>query len=282
VVRLNKPPITPAPIRKNSPVENSVYKYNASDDGLAEYLKCFTSRNGDGSGDHEENFLSCLKLVAYCKSGCEFLDVGSGHGRIVDIIRPYAAHVVALEPDTERFRSCRNGFLGVHNVDVHNTVSSEYRVANPEKKFDVITLSMVQQHISTRQSQDILEDIRDLLAPDGLAIISTTHFFDERFLYQGRFVPVSMNEFDRYAEDTSNQAWGIPVRMFSKKSFHHAILRASLKVIMWNQFSYLRPEKVEAFANQYSVPADAIRDIGYSQFAVVKSASSSNPAAHNS
>ncbi len=257
-------------------MKNSAYKYNASDDGLDEYIRRFTSRNGDGSGDSEENFLSCLKLVACCKSGREFLDIGTGLGRIVDIIRPFAKHVVALEPDAERFQSCQNGFAFHHNVEAHNIVSSEYRAANPGKKFDLVTLSMVLQHVSTGQSQGILEDIRDLLAPNGVAVISTTHFFEERFLFQNSFVPVGLNEFDRYAEDSSSQKRGIPVRMFSKQSFQDALERASLEVIVWNQFSYVRPEQIEFFTKQYNVPADAIRDVAYSQFAVVRKGSGSD------
>lgn len=253
------------------------YKYNTSDDGLAEDFKNFTSRHGDGSGDSEEDFLSCLKLVACCKQGGTFLDIGSGFGRIVEIIRPYARHVVALEPDAERFRYCRDIHAGRPNIEVHRAVSAGYRAENPGRTFDVITFSMVMQHVSTRQAQDILQNISTLLAPDGLAVIGTTHFFDERFVYETRHVPVSAGEFDLYAADIAHQEWGIPVRLFSKESFLAALADASLEVVLWKQFCYVRPEAVKTFAGRYEVPADAIRDTGTSQFAVVRKASRSGP-----
>jgi SAM-dependent methyltransferase len=250
-------------------VNEPSYKYNASDEGLRAFNSSFTSRNGDGTDDPEENFFSILKLAACCKSGGNFLDVGSGHGRIVDIVLPYAGHVVALEPDVDRFQSCRNAFTGNSTVDVQNVVSSEYKAANPGKRFDLITLSMVQQHISTRQSRELLDDVRDLLAPRGIAVIATTHLRDETFLYSGRSVPVTVDEFDRYAENPACQDWGIPVRMFSKKSFHEAVQRAALEIIVWNQFSYVRSDRMEAIAALYGVKQDAIHDVGTSQFVAV-------------
>jgi hypothetical protein len=58
--------------------------------------------------------------------------------------------------------------------------------------------------------------------------------------------------------------------MFSKSSFCREIERASLEIILWHQFSYFRPEALALFAHRFGVPADAIRDTGISQFAIVK------------
>jgi ubiquinone/menaquinone biosynthesis C-methylase UbiE len=246
------------------------YKYNFTDDQLGDLMKSFTSRNGDGTGDIEENYQSCLRLVGNCKTDQNYLDVGSGSGRIIEIMRPNAKRMTGLEPDIERFKSCRDNYLNCENVQIFNSTTSEYNDAFPNERFDVIIVSMVLQHVSTTTCGQILRDVQKLLAPNGVGIVATTHFFDERFLYQFDTNPKSSDEFDRYAENCSDQEWGIPVRMFSKGSFYREIEQAALEVIVWNQFCYFRPEKLAHFAPLYHVPADAIRDTAISQFAVVR------------
>jgi 2-polyprenyl-3-methyl-5-hydroxy-6-metoxy-1,4-benzoquinol methylase len=246
------------------------YKYNFSHDQLVDFSKAFTSRNGDGTGDIEEDYFSCLKLVANCKTDQDYLDVGSGFGRIIDILEPNAKRIIGLEPDIDLFKCCRDRYLGCENIEIFNSTTSEYRRACPDKRFDVIVVSMVLQHVSTTTCGQILCDVDKLLAPNGVGIVATTHFFDERFVYQRDTKPKSSVEFDRYAENCSDQEWGLPVRMFSKGSFYREIERAALEVITWYQCSYLRPEKLADFARLYDLPTDPLRDSGISQFAVVR------------
>jgi ubiquinone/menaquinone biosynthesis C-methylase UbiE len=246
------------------------YKYNFDDDQLVNLAKTFTSRHGDGTGDSEEDYLSCLKLVANCKTDQIYLDVGSGFGRIIDILQPNAKRIIGLEPDIERFKFCRDRYFDRENIQLFNLTTSDYSRAFPDQRFDVIVVSMVLQHVSTTTCGQILRDVHELLAPNGVGIVATTNFFDERFVYQLSTKPRTSAEFDRYAENSSDQQWGIPVRMFSKGSFYREIERASLQVITWNQCSYLRPEKLADFARLYDLPADSLRDTGISQFAVVR------------
>src|SRR5262249_11789999 len=79
-------------------------------------------------------------------------------------------------------------------------------------------------------------------------------------------------EFDLYASNSTEQDRGIPVRMFSKEALHREIDRAGLEVVDWQQFSYVRPEKVDGFASLYGVPADCVRDFGVSQYVAVRHA----------
>jgi ubiquinone/menaquinone biosynthesis C-methylase UbiE len=251
-------------------VTEQKYKYNFTDDQLADLMKSFTSRNGDGTGDIEENYQSCLKLVANCKTDQNYLDVGSGSGRIIEIMKHNAKRLIGLEPDIERFKSCRDSFRNCENIQIFNSTASEYNDAFPDERFDVIIVSMVLQHVPTTTCGQILRDVQKLLAPNGVGIVATTHFFDERFLYQFDANPKGSNEFDRYAENCLDQQWGIPVRMFSKGSFYRELEQAALEVVIWNQFSYFRAEKLDHFAHLYGVPTNAIRDTGISQFAVVR------------
>jgi SAM-dependent methyltransferase len=246
------------------------YTYHGNDDALASWTAMFTSRNGDGRGDHEENFLSAIKLAAACKSGGAFLDVGSGLGRIIDQVKPYAGRVTGLEPDHDRFTACKNGFAADKRIEILKTTSWDYVRSHPGRNFDFVTLSMVLQHVSTRACQQILSNVRELTAPDGVAIVSTTHLIEERFTYESDPAPHDVGEFDRYADRSESQDRGIPVRWFSKESFFREIEQAGLEVIVWQEFSYVRPENVPTIASLYGFTVDQVRDLGVSQYAVVR------------
>ena len=246
------------------------YTYNASDHGLSDWVLSFTSRIGDGTGDPEEEYLSLLKLIANCKPNAQYLDIGCGFGRIIDIVKHSVGRMVGLEPDPERFRACYKGHHDGDRISIVNSTSLEYKHAHPQDRFDIIVVSMVLQHVSTKICDQILRDVHDPLMPEGVAIIGTTQQEVERFTFESDSTPRNVEEFDRYAEDTANQEWGIPVRMFSKASFHRAIEQAGLHTIHWGQFSYFRPEKLAWWAARSGVSPEAIQDVGISQYAVVK------------
>ncbi len=250
--------------------QDQTYKYNASDEEISDYLRVFTSRIGDGTGDPEEEYLSLLKVIVACKANARYLDIGSGWGRIIDIVHPSAAVLVGLEPDPERFEHCFKTYHDGARTRIFNTSSLEFRTAYPQERFDVITLSMVLQHVATSVCDQILLDVRELLAPDGLAIIATTQQERERFIFQFDKTIQTVEAFDRYALASLDQPFGLPVRYFSKISFQQALERAGLQVVHWGQFSYIRPERLEGFAALSNTTPDAIRDVGDSQYAVVK------------
>ena len=246
------------------------YKYNLREKSLDDWNKQFTSRVGDGTGDIEEIYLSAMKIIATCKPGAKYLDIGCGFGRFVETVRHEAGMLVGLEPDFERFRYCYNQFNDGERVRIINSTSLEYKAKFPTDRFDIIIVSMVLQHISTDQCDQILRDVRDILTTQGLAIISTTHFFEERFLYGYNQIPQSVDEFNKYALDTDNQKWGIPVRMFSKESFLKSISEADLEIIHWCEFSYIRPESLFQYADMRNASVEAIQNVGISQYALVK------------
>jgi hypothetical protein len=75
--------------------------------------------------------------------------------------------------------------------------------------------------------------------------------------------------FNAYANNSAEQTAGIPVHQFSKDSFLAALDKANLKVVRWGQFSYIRPEKLQWFANMFGFSAQSHADVGTSQYAVV-------------
>lgn len=253
-------------------MSDQAYTYPGDDDALTSWNRMFTSRNGDGHDDPEENFLSAIRLVAACKAGGAFLDVGSGVGRIIDLVKPYAGSVVGLEPDKERYLGCKNGLAGDRRIEMFNARSWDYRQQHSGRRFDFITVSMVVQHISTGACRQILGDVRELLAANGSALISTTHFYEERFSYEADPSAHDIAEFDRYANQETSQDKGLPVRMFSRASLHREIEQAGLEVVVWQQFAYPRPERAREVAGFFAAPPEEVCDRGVSQYAVVRRA----------
>lgn len=248
------------------------YTYNATDDAISLWQKNFTSRMGDGSGDPEEDFLSCVSLISQIKPDTSWLEIGCGLGRMIELLKTGRNKVWALEPDVSRYEGCKDRFRNDSGVEVLNSTSGQFRQENPEMTFELILNSMVLQHVSTDVCDQILCDIHDLLSDDGIAIISTTQNCKEMFTFQNNIKNHSRREFDAYAKNPDSQPYGIPVRKFTRQSFSDCIERAGLRIILWRQFSYIRPDKVAWFAQQYVVNGELIENVGDSQYAIVKRA----------
>jgi SAM-dependent methyltransferase len=242
------------------------YQYNATDDGLQAFREIFTSRIGRLEPDAV--YVAMIKWLADNMPGARCLDIGCGLGRFIQIVKPAVGGIIAIEPDKLRFATCFESHNG-GNVSVLNTTSTDYKEEHPQDRFDIIVLSMVLQHVATGICDQILTDIRDMLADDGVAIIGTTQMLVERFAFQLEQSPHTVEEFDRYALDSAGQQFGIPVRYFSRESFSAAIDRAGLAIMQWGQFDFVRPARLSALANLLKVTEDEVREIGTSQYVIV-------------
>lgn len=250
----------------------SNYIYNASDDDLLLWNQNFTSRMGDGLGDPEEEFLELVKLIIRCRPGSRVLDIGCGLGRFVDLIGQHVGRMTCLEPDEARYRHCYRHHNNGVSVEVLHTTSGDYRRRQPEARFDLVLLSMVLQHVSTATCLELLDDMAHLLGPNGIGVIATTQQDIERFTYQSDPTVRSVAEFNEYCSSSEDQRYGIPVRQFSKASLLAAVAQSNLDIIRWGQFCYLKPEKVDWYANWMGSSPSAIENLGISQYAVVRRA----------
>lgn len=258
-------------------MEAQDYKYNIVNedtDGSA-WNQNFTSRIGDGTGNPEEEYFSLLSVIVNCKPNARFLDIGCGRGRIVRRVKDRVGSLVGLEPDCERCQICFIRHDDGDRIRIINATSQQYKIAHPKDRFDIIVASMVLQHVPTDVCQQILCNVHDLLSSDGVGVISTTQQDAERFIYQSNTTLRSVAEFDSYASNTARQQWGVPVRMFTKASFCDSIRLADLSIVHWGQFSYIRPKKLEWIGAHFGAPPEALKDLGTSQYAVVRRCSPS-------
>jgi hypothetical protein len=240
------------------------YRYNASDAGLEAWPS-------------EASYLAILKQMAINSPNARHLEVGCGMGRIVDIVKDTVGSLVGLEPDPERYLACYNEHHDGDRTRILNETLREYVEGHPGERFEIVTVSHVLQHVSRATCNQILCDVRHLLTPEGKAIIATTHGPMERFRYAQDNSSMTTGEFDIYAMDFANQRYGIPVRQFSKASFCQAVADAGLAIEEWDHFSFVRPEKTEWFADQLQVPQEFLREMGISQYVIVKRGNLSVP-----
>ena len=249
------------------------YQYNADDDLMHKWAMNFTNRMDDGSGDHEAAYLDMLNLLIALKRKGAMLDIGGGLGRVTEMALGKISEIVVLEPDFKRFEHCHRAFHDPPTTQVLNQLSSSYIHDNPEKRFDLVVLGMVIQHISTTACNNVIKDVARLLDPDGVAIISTTLVPEcaQGFSYSDtpQDAYISRDEFNRYAEQSQIQQHGIPVRRFTEAELKSEV-ESDFEVLQWTQFSYYRPEKIRWFAKTYKTRVRDLQDVGNSQFIVVR------------
>lgn len=252
----------------------SDYTYHFDDSAIDRFNEILENRLGDSSGPHEQEFFDTLNLLFAVNRDSSCLDVGAGVGRITSIAREAVAEVVALEPDESRWIECRRHFHQDGRCEVFCQTTSEYIQANPGKRFNLIVVSMVIQHLSTAATKGLMRDIAQLLEPNGTAIISTTHTVEaaKGFSFSGDpdRVYIDEDEFNAYASAPSSaQKCGLPVRRFSKQDLYEELKVVGLEVIYWRQISYYKPNGAKFFAKRLNLATNELMNVGNSQFAVV-------------
>ncbi len=250
------------------------YKYNSKDRDLRGFADNFVNRVGDGSGLHDRDYFDMIKMLLAMKREGSLLDIGAGVGRVTEFSRGIIAETIALEPDEIRWQACHKAYHQEPGCKVICQLTSEYMAENPGKTFDVVILGMVIQHMSTSSVRNLLAEVASLLKPDGVAIIFTTHSVDA-----GRGstyshprpdqIYISEEEFNRYADDHTDGSKGLPVHRFSKAEFLD-FLAPHFDTIYWRQTSYYHEDRVVNFENRLQLEPGTLKDVGNSQFAVVR------------
>ena len=113
-------------------------------------------------------------------SNKSWMDVGTGAGGILDLLKPYAERVVAVEPQQRSLDSLKN-----LNYEAYSSISDV-----PYNEFDVITLFHVFEHLT--DPLDLLMTAYDKLKVGGKIIIEVPHAND--FL----FSQLELEEFKKF------------------------------------------------------------------------------------
>ena len=249
------------------------YVYRDNEATMPTLSAMLTSREGDETGDHEENYLRTINLLTSALSTGSIIDIGCGMGRVTEAVAGNIAEVVALEPDPGRCNWTTALMSKQKSVTVFNQMTHEYMADHPGKQFDIVLLGMVLQHLSTHNCAKILADVTVLTKARGFAIVSTTHALEKTKCYTYQHVSdarVSEEEFNAYADNSQgHDDRGLPVHRFSRADLE-AIIPDSLEIVQWSQYSYYRPEFLERFAAVHQVQPEELSGHGNSQFLVLK------------
>jgi ubiquinone/menaquinone biosynthesis C-methylase UbiE len=240
------------------------------------FRRYFTSRIGDGRGNHERDYLDILDLLIELKRGGSFLDIGCGWGRMIVRAAGKMNEIVGLEPDPALCQEARQivAEREVPSCHIVGQTSFEYMADNPGKVFDLVLLSMVLQHVSTDMCRRLIEDTARLVKTDGLVVLATSHASEatKGFTYEEALAGerhLSPEVYDRYAENTDEQEKGLPMRRLSREELL-ALVSPHFDVLLWRPFSYIRPEKCSAFARSLDVSPEEIRDVALLQVVVLR------------
>lgn len=248
------------------------YVYKDNESTMPTLSAQLTSRMGDGSGNHEAAYLNAIELLVAALSFGSMIDIGCGRGRIAEAAAGKIRELVALEPDPGRCAWARAALEKHDSVTVHQLVTHEYIAQNPGKQFDLVILGMVLQHLSTQNCARVMSDITTLTKAGGIVVVSTTHALESTkcFTYQHvSSARITEEEFNAYADNPHEQDKGLPVHRFSRAEFE-ALVPPPFEIVQWNQFSYYRPEFLPAFATVHGTDPETLRDVGNSQFMVLK------------
>ena len=112
----------------------------------------------------KEQFLSLISNKAW-------LDVGAGAGGVLDLLRPFAGSVAAVEPQKRALDSLRQ-----QDYEAYSDISEV-----PSNEFDVITLFHVFEHLT--DPLELLKIAHDRLRVGGKIIIEVPHASDFLFAF---------------------------------------------------------------------------------------------------
>lgn len=112
----------------------------------------------------KDQFLSLISNKAW-------MDVGTGAGGVLDLLRPFAGSIVAVEPQKRALDSLRE-----QNYEAYSDISEV-----PSSEFDVITLFHVFEHLT--DPLELLKVAHDKLRVGGKIIIEVPHASDFLFAF---------------------------------------------------------------------------------------------------
>lgn len=158
------------------------------------------ARFWDYHARHPESYFTNLygdviaqRLQPYVGNGRRVLDYGAGAGFLIEHLLQQGNRVTALDYSPasvdairERYAG-RSGFEGAYDTE---------QLAREGHTFDALVCVEVVEHLEEEQLRDVLDDVRRLLVPGGLAVFTTPN--REDLAASDVYCPVSDVVFHRW------------------------------------------------------------------------------------
>lgn len=247
------------------------YVYHDDDSGLKNFNNNFydlKSNNIHPEYDYTNTILNNID------NNNSIIEIGCGTNRLGNIIRTYKNDLIkeyiGLEPDKVRYNV--SNMCETDKFKYFNQFSNEYIKNNPNKKFDIVIISQVIQHVSTKSAIEIIGDAQKLLKQNGKLLLSTTHVPNEFFSYSSKpNISDSKENFDKYC-NSNNSSNGLPVHFFSRDTLINYIhVFSNLVVLEWHQYAFVKQNSLKMMGNIFhNNNVNIVKKNGQSQFVVCK------------
>jgi len=227
------------------------------------YAKHYYPPNGNGNAAVYENTPHEILRQTLDKAEAELgplagkslLDLGCGVGGLCKVASEYGVRAVGIEPDANaRQKACKSSGLRAY------ASLGSLRKAQPDTKFDIVTMWDVIEHL--RQPWKDLDELSDLLRPDGWLLLSTpnaaclrarvererwenmvnpTHFY--------YFTRESLEAVLRRAGFSEIAEWRFPIRYPGHARVRQLVHRALVSCRLQGQFVFVGRQKRLESAN---------------------------------
>ena len=181
-------------------------------------------------------------------SNKNWMDVGTGAGGVLDLLDPYAARVVAVEPQQRALDTLKK-----ENYEAYSDIADV-----PFNEFDVITLFHVFEHLT--DPLDLLKVAYDKLKVGGKIIVEVPHASDFLFSF------LDLEEFKKFTfwsehlvlhNRTSLSAF------LSRANFRNIVITGFQRYNLANHLHWLKEKKPSGHINWSMLATDQL-DSAYS------------------
>jgi len=153
----------------------------------------FESRNHEKYFAFQAGKILVRRLKKYLKKGHSVLDYGSGPGFLIKHLLNKNLKVSALEFSVESINKLNAKYSGILGFEGSYSIEE---LSATDKKFDVITLIEVIEHLDDKYLELTFKNIRKYLKPGGILIITTPN--DEDLWKSFVYCPDSDRVFHKY------------------------------------------------------------------------------------
>ena len=132
-------------------------------------------------------------LTPWLNGGKHVLDYGCGTGFLIPHLSERAESVVGTDLSPESVAATNDRHGGIASFSGAFTLEA---LRQRPERYDIITVIEVVEHLQDRELDALFVDLRDLLAPGGMAIITTPN--DENLALSEVYCPATDEVFHRY------------------------------------------------------------------------------------
>jgi 2-polyprenyl-3-methyl-5-hydroxy-6-metoxy-1,4-benzoquinol methylase len=178
------------------------------------------------------------------------LDAGCGTGRLLPEFQRYFSSILAIDPDYSQIEKAKKVARERGFADkVLFNITSVDQLNWEKESFDVILCSHVIQHVHTKTIPKILHGFHELLKPDGLMFLMTTHsrrsygYYIKSFLKDSKLVEQRIRK-TKFNSLIKNECNILPIHFFSTKNLANLLKKAGFVLHSFRTYHVIRKSKI--------------------------------------